>query len=183
MIQVRPFNLTPDLLHGQQLHIKNQIRVARDHRRISPVAIAKLRRNPELALAAHLHAGHALVPALDYLPCADRELEGLAAVQRAVKLRCPLPAASRCSAPSPCCPGSASLPLPTFKSQYFSPSGSVTPGPSTAAGCAGACALAQIAVLNSSRQDDDDLPHRFLLFLSYRIAPTVSCAACSSCRL
>src|SRR5262249_35490301 len=49
-------------------------------------AVAEFRRDDELALAADLHPGDALVPALDDLAGAEVELERLAAVEAAVEL-------------------------------------------------------------------------------------------------
>src|SRR5512147_2374030 len=49
-----------------------------------------MRGDDELALAADLHRDHALVPALDDAPLADRKLERCAAVDRTVELRAAL---------------------------------------------------------------------------------------------
>src|SRR5690606_13121960 len=50
------------------------------------VAVSQVRRDDELAAAAHLHARDALVPAGDDAPAAQRELERLVAVPRGVEL-------------------------------------------------------------------------------------------------
>src|ERR1700722_15599888 len=49
-------------------------------------AVAEVGRDDQLAAAAHLHALHALVPALDDLPDTEAELERLAAVPARVEL-------------------------------------------------------------------------------------------------
>src|SRR5688572_29075453 len=64
-----------------------QRRVRRDDRRKAPRAVAEVRRDDELALAAHLHAEHALLPALDHSALTERELERPSAIERAVELR------------------------------------------------------------------------------------------------
>src|SRR6516164_5835489 len=74
------------LLHLQQVDVEDQGGVGRDR---SPAgtarAVAELRWDDQRALAADLHAGHALVPTGDDLLGAERELEGLTAVERAVE--------------------------------------------------------------------------------------------------
>ena len=57
-----------------------QRRVRRDGITGSLRAIAKRRRDDELALAANLHAKHALIPSLDDLSRAEGEAERLVAV-------------------------------------------------------------------------------------------------------
>src|SRR6478735_6880040 len=52
----------------------------------APVAVGELRRDGELAAAAHLHALDALVPAGDDHPDAEPEVERSAAVPRRVEL-------------------------------------------------------------------------------------------------
>jgi hypothetical protein len=69
-----------------QLDIEDQGRVRRDHTTGPTRAIAKLRRNDQGTLAAHLHAGDALVPAADHPAGAERKGEGLAAVARGIEL-------------------------------------------------------------------------------------------------
>src|SRR5579885_1722038 len=73
-------------LHVKQLHLEGQLRVGRDLAH-GAVAVGQVRRDDQLALAANLHAGHALVPALDDLAATEPEREGLAAVEAAVELR------------------------------------------------------------------------------------------------
>ncbi len=53
---------------------------------LSVAAVAEVRRDDESALAADLHAGHALVPALDDSAGAERKGERLAVVHAAVEL-------------------------------------------------------------------------------------------------
>src|SRR6266568_8312785 len=71
---------------GEQLDLEHQRRVGRDSAREAARAVAELGRDGELALAAHLHALHALVPALDDLAGAELELEGIAAILAGVEL-------------------------------------------------------------------------------------------------
>src|SRR5262249_33615528 len=70
----------------QQFDIENQRRVRRDDAAGAARAVAEFGRDHERALAADLHAGDTLVPALDDLAAAEREAEWLAAVERAVEL-------------------------------------------------------------------------------------------------
>src|SRR5215831_15736280 len=72
-------------LHAHQLHIEDERRIRRDHARVALRAIGEVRRNPQLALAPNLHPRHAFLPALDYVPRPDLELERLTA-DRAIKL-------------------------------------------------------------------------------------------------
>src|SRR5688572_15787962 len=70
-------------LHRQELDLEDQGGVGGDAgARVATVA--EVRRDDEGALAAHLHAGDALVPAADDLAASDGELERGTAVQRAV---------------------------------------------------------------------------------------------------
>src|SRR5688572_25684023 len=69
----------------QQFDVEHQRRVRRDHASSATRAVAELGRDDQRALAADLHAGDALVPALDHLLRAETEREGLAAIQRAVE--------------------------------------------------------------------------------------------------
>src|SRR3990172_3125890 len=71
---------------AQQLHLEDQSGAGRNDAGRPAVAIAQMRGDDEPALAAYLHGGHALVPALDDAAPAQREGEGLAAVHRAVEL-------------------------------------------------------------------------------------------------
>src|SRR5882672_7717154 len=72
--------LSETLTNFEQLDFENQRGVGRDHAAGAASAVAELGRDGELALAADLHPGHALVPALDHLAAPQRKLEGLAAV-------------------------------------------------------------------------------------------------------
>src|SRR6266545_2146335 len=73
------------LAHAEQLNLEDQGRVRGDW--VGAVrAIAEIRRDDQLSLPADFHSHHALVPAFDHLPDADDELEGLTAIDRAVKL-------------------------------------------------------------------------------------------------
>src|SRR5688500_7912896 len=73
------------LLHIQQLDFENQRRIRRNHPAGAPRAIAELGRDDEQALASDLHAGHALVPALDH-PAASQGKRERPAPARAVEL-------------------------------------------------------------------------------------------------
>src|SRR5438552_1481794 len=70
----------------QQLDLEDEGRVGRDGAREALGAVAQVRRDRELALAAHLHAQDALVPALYDHARAEREVERLLPVERAVEL-------------------------------------------------------------------------------------------------
>src|SRR6266496_1083848 len=73
------------LLHAEQLDIEHQRGVGRDRPAGAARAVAEIGRDDEGALAADFHPGDALIPALDDLPRAQAEGEGLAAVERAVE--------------------------------------------------------------------------------------------------
>src|ERR1044071_2729263 len=73
------------LVDLQEFDIEDQRRVRRDDTAGAARAVAELGRDDEGALAAALHAGDTLVPALDDLAAAQGEAEGLAAVDRAVE--------------------------------------------------------------------------------------------------
>src|ERR1051325_11246501 len=73
-------------IHLQQFDIEHQRGVGRDDAAGAAGAIAELGRDDQGALAADLHAGHALVPALDHLMRAEWERKRLAAVEGAVEL-------------------------------------------------------------------------------------------------
>ena len=53
--------------HREQLDLEDQRGLGRDDAGVAAHAVAELGWDGQLALAAHLHAGHALVPALDDL--------------------------------------------------------------------------------------------------------------------
>src|SRR5260370_32584547 len=71
----------PVLADAQQLDLERQFGVRRDDAGRAPGAVAQSGRDDELALAADLHAGHALVPALDDPTGAELKGERLAAVE------------------------------------------------------------------------------------------------------
>src|SRR5262249_47448738 len=66
--------------YAEQLDFEYQGRVGRDHAAGAARSVAESRRNRQLALAAHFHALHAFVPALDDAPGAKREDERLVAI-------------------------------------------------------------------------------------------------------
>src|SRR5262245_36943144 len=79
--------LRGDGFDRQELDLEHQRRI-RGNEPVLDVAAAvgERRRDHELALAADLHARHALLPALDHVAAAERERERLVAVARAVEL-------------------------------------------------------------------------------------------------
>src|SRR5439155_26283105 len=74
------------LVDLQQFDVEHQRRVRRDNAAGAPGAIAELGRDHQRAFAADLHPGDALVPAFDDLLLTECEIEGLAAIERAVEL-------------------------------------------------------------------------------------------------
>src|SRR5438477_12519070 len=70
----------------EQLHLEDQRRPRRNHAAGAPVAVAEMRRDDELALAAHAHRADAFVPAFDDASLADREHQRLTAIDRRVEL-------------------------------------------------------------------------------------------------
>src|SRR4029453_15766111 len=52
----------------------------------SPLAVAQMSGDDELALSSYFHGAHALVPSLDDPALADGKGEGLSAIHRAVEL-------------------------------------------------------------------------------------------------
>src|SRR5207249_7548174 len=70
----------------EQLYLEDQLGVGRDDAAGAARPVTECRRDDELALAADLHAGHALVPALDDHAGAELERERLVAVVAAVEL-------------------------------------------------------------------------------------------------
>src|SRR5581483_12078388 len=81
------------LADRQQLHLEEQRRVGRNDAARAARAVAEVRRDGELALAADLHAGDAFVPAADHFAFAEREHERLAAVLAGIELGARLAAA------------------------------------------------------------------------------------------
>src|SRR5688572_29544852 len=69
-----------------ELDVEVELGIGGDDAAGAAGAVAERGRDDELALLARPHRDHALVPALDHLAHADLELEGLAAVARAVEL-------------------------------------------------------------------------------------------------
>ena len=112
------------LLDLEQLDVEDQRGVRRNHAAGAARAVAQSRRNHERALAAHLHAGNAFVPALDHAARAERERERGVAIARAVELRrranraSTCRTASRCSALQPDWPATASAPVPCLTSIF-----------------------------------------------------------------
>src|SRR5215510_16301026 len=78
--------LSASAFDAEQFDLEDQRRVRRDHAADPAGAIAEIGWDDEGALAADLHRGNAFVPAGDDLPSADRKLERLPAVERAVEL-------------------------------------------------------------------------------------------------
>ncbi len=74
-------------VHVEQLDVELETGLGGDVRRAAGLAVAQGLRDDEAPLAAHLHADDAPVPALDDRALAEREVEGGAAVARAVELR------------------------------------------------------------------------------------------------
>ena len=72
--------------HAKQLDIENEGCIGWDDSREALITVGKVSRNDELALATDLHPRNAFVPALDYHPDAEGELER-ATSDRAVELR------------------------------------------------------------------------------------------------
>src|SRR5262245_9814250 len=68
------------LLNLQKFHLERQLGVGWDDIAGTLLAVGELRRDDQLPLAADLHAGDALVPALDDHALAERKAEGLAAI-------------------------------------------------------------------------------------------------------
>src|ERR1700722_7390161 len=69
------------LLHLQQFHVEDQVRIGRDwptRRSIGPVT--KRRRNAQLTFPANLHSRYSFFPSLDDLAVADREIKRLAGI-------------------------------------------------------------------------------------------------------
>lgn len=77
---------TLELLHSEQLDLKDQGSVWWYDAARASRAVAELWWDYQLALAADLHRHHSLVPPLDDLPDADLKSEGLPTINRAVKL-------------------------------------------------------------------------------------------------
>src|SRR4051812_1749118 len=75
------------LLHAEQVDDEDQRFSGLDDAGRAAGAVAQVRRDGQLAAAAHAHALDTLVPAGDDLAAAEREGEGLAAVPGGVELR------------------------------------------------------------------------------------------------
>src|SRR5260370_2181680 len=76
---------TRSALHANQFDLEDQRRIGRDDPAGAAGAVAEVGGNEEGALAAGVHGGDALVPSLDDAAHAERKLERLAAVARAVE--------------------------------------------------------------------------------------------------
>src|SRR5258706_5577037 len=85
--KMRGTTMPVTLLHVEELHLEDQGRVRRDDVARAARAVAELRRDGELPLAADLHALDALVPALDHVSLAEREDERIAAVLARIEFR------------------------------------------------------------------------------------------------
>src|SRR4051794_37395540 len=79
------FTSSSALLNAKQFDVEDQRRVGRDRARRAARTVAEIGRDRQGALAADLHAGDALVPALDHLVRPEAERERLAAIDRAVE--------------------------------------------------------------------------------------------------
>src|SRR5687768_7747092 len=71
---------------AEQIDDEDQGLAALDDAAGAALAVAEVRRDGDLAAAAELHAGHALVPARDDLTGAQAEPEGVAAVPGGIEL-------------------------------------------------------------------------------------------------
>src|SRR5574340_261483 len=74
------------LIYAQQFHIEHQCRIRRDRVARADRSITQVRGDDQRALSADLHALYALVPTLDDATPAERKIERLVAVARAVEL-------------------------------------------------------------------------------------------------
>ena len=81
------FARSRDFLNAEQFDFKFERGVGRNHAARAVFAVGVFGSDHKLALAAHLHAGKAFVPAADHLTGAEREFKGLAAVKARVKHR------------------------------------------------------------------------------------------------
>src|SRR5687767_5458929 len=78
------------LLDLEEIDLEHQRRVGRDHAAGAAGAVTHRWRNREDSRAADLHACHAFIPSGNHLARAEREVERLIAVFRAVELLPPL---------------------------------------------------------------------------------------------
>src|SRR3989338_4192870 len=74
------------LIYAQQFHIEQQRRIRWNRLARAHWSITQVRGDNQRALSADLHACHPLIPALDDAPRAERKIERLVAVARAVEL-------------------------------------------------------------------------------------------------
>ena len=75
----------PLFVDAEKVHVKDEGGIGRDKAAAgAAAAVTQLRRNAQLALAANLHPGDALVPSLDDLAGAKRKDKRIVAVHRAV---------------------------------------------------------------------------------------------------
>src|SRR4029077_1631285 len=74
------------LLHFEQFYIKDERCIRGNCARRAPLAIAKAWRNDEPALSTDTHALHPFIPALDHLAAAQRKLERVTSITRAIEL-------------------------------------------------------------------------------------------------
>ena len=119
------------LLHPEQFHFKDQLRIRRNHAAGAARAVAERRRDGQLPFPAHFHPGDPLVPSFNDLSGAERELERL------------IPILGRVEFLAVCQPSGvmnlrflsalrASAPVPASMSSYFSPEAVVIGLPSVA---------------------------------------------------
>src|SRR5262245_60833585 len=85
--QVGGLAVMASLLDLNHLNLEDQLGVGRNLRRRAAPAVGQLGGEPQVALAPDLHAGYALVPALDHFAGAKFEGERLAGVLAGVELR------------------------------------------------------------------------------------------------
>jgi len=86
--RIRSVKMTAPLVRRiecKKLDLENECRVRRNS--WTPAGpVGEARRNDELALFADFHSGDTLIPPLDDLALAEREIEGSIAIARAVEL-------------------------------------------------------------------------------------------------
>ena len=75
------------LPHLKQLDIKDERCIRWNCARRTPLAIAKAWRNDQPALSTDTHALHPFIPALDHLAAAQRKLERVTSITRAIDSR------------------------------------------------------------------------------------------------
>ena len=110
-----------ELADLRQVDVEDERRVRRDRRRLALRAVREVGRDRQPPPAADLHPDQALVPALDDLALAERQLEGrLAALPGGVELLVVVVEIRRRSGPTILSPLLAAAPLPSMRSSTFS---------------------------------------------------------------